>query len=76
MAQAAATRSSLEADLDAAKTQARTYADELALISRGKEESGQQVSSLMSELGQVKEELEKKESQLTDTQGNPRRRGL
>ena len=62
--QAAATRSALEADLDAAKTQARTYADELALVARGKEESGQHVSSLTTELDQVKEELEKKESQL------------
>jgi len=64
LTQTAATRSALEADLDAAKAQARTYEDELALVSRGKEESGHLVSSLTSELGQVKEELEKKESQL------------
>ena len=63
LTQAAAIRSALEADLEAAKTQARTYADELALVSHGKEESGHQVGSLTSELGQVKEELEKKESQ-------------
>jgi len=64
LTQAAAIRSALEADLEAAKTQARTYADELALVSHGKEESGHQVSSLTSELGQVKEELEKKENQI------------
>ena len=70
LTQAAATRSALEADLDAAKAQARTYADELALVSRGKEESGQQLSSLTTELGQVKEELEKKESQCSHS-GKP-----
>ncbi len=64
LTQAAATRSALEAELDAAKAQARTYADDLALVSRGKEESGQQMSSLTTELDQSKEELEKKESQL------------
>jgi DNA-binding response OmpR family regulator len=64
LSQAAAIRSALEADLDAAKTQARSYADELALVSRGREESGEQMSSLTSELGQLKEALEKKESQV------------
>ena len=64
LAQAAAIRSALETDLDAAKTQARTYADELTLVSQGKEEAGQHVSSLKSELDQLKEALEKKESQM------------
>ena len=62
LAKATATSSALETDLDAAKTQARTYADELALALQGKEGSGQQVRSLTGELDQAKEALEKKES--------------
>jgi len=62
LAKATATRSSLETDLDAAKAQAGTYADELALALQGKEGSGQQVRSLSGELDQAKEALEKKES--------------
>ena len=61
---------SLEADLDAAKTQARTYADELALALQGKEGSAQQAHSLSGELGQAKEALEKKESLITSLREN------
>ena len=62
LAKETATRSALESDFDAVKTQARTYTDELALALQGNEESGQQVRSLSGELGQAKEALEKKES--------------
>ena len=61
---------SLETDLDAAKTQARTYADELALALQGKEGSGQQVRSLSGELGLAKESLEKKESLIKSLREN------
>ena len=70
LSKATANRSDLELDLDAAKTQARTYADELALALQGKEESGQQVRSLSGELGQAKEALEKKESLIKSLREN------
>jgi len=62
LAKAAATSSALETDLDAAKTQARTYADELALALQDKEGSGEQVRSLTGELDQAREALEKNEN--------------
>lgn len=70
LAKTTAIGSSLETDLDAAKTQARTYADELALALQGKEGSGQQVRSLSGELDQAKEALEKKESLIKSLREN------
>ena len=55
-------RSAIETDLEAAKIQARTYADELALASGEKAKYVQQVQSLSDELKTVKEALEQKES--------------
>ncbi|MDD1692555.1 MAG: hypothetical protein LUQ05_05160, partial [Methanoregula sp.] len=62
LAQANSIRAALETDLDAAKTQIRTYTEELDLANKGSTESGQQLSMLKTELDLTRKTLEEKES--------------
>jgi len=81
LAKETATRSALESDFDAVKTQARIYADELALALQGKNQSESSLQSaikdLNGQLNALQEEyrtacatLETKESMIKSLEGN------